>query len=468
MPFPPSVLDRPRPASRSARVIRALRTQLPPLARLAGPVILAEIGWMAMSIVDTVMVAPLGPAALGGVGVGGSLFFAFGIFGLGLLLGLDTVIAQAHGAGQPVACREWAWQGLWLALAAAVPIFLIVLLIQANVDLLGFHPDVRPVIEGYVAIVGWSIWPLLLYGVARRYLQALAHVRAVMLALITANVVNAVANWMLIHGRWGAPALGTDGAAWATLLSRIYMAAVLVVAAVWHDRRMPAPIWRVRKLPVAAKLKRLAGLGLPAAAQVTLEVGSFATTSALAARLAPVSLAAHHVALTLASTTFMLPLGLSSAAAVRVGHAVGARSGREASHAGWTALASAVGLMLMSACVFVGAPRWLLGLFTADQEVIAAGVWLLAVAAMFQIFDGLQVTATGVLRGVGDTRTPLMWNLVGHWAIGLPVGSALCFAAGWDVIGLWVGLSIGLTIVGLMLVRAWARAERQVRSSLRE
>jgi multidrug resistance protein, MATE family len=209
-------------------------------------------------------------------------------------------------------------------------------------------------------------------------------------------------------------------------------------------------------------VRRLVGLGLPAALQVTLEVGVFAAATALAGRLAPVALASHQIALNVASFVFMVPLGVASASAVLVGHAVGRRDRPGAGRAGWTALALIAGFMLGVAAVFVTVPHWLLMVFTRDSGVIAVGTRLLFVAAIFQLFDGLQAVATGVLRGVGDTRTPMLWNLAGHWGFGLPVGYSLCFVAGWGVIGLWIGLSVGLILVGSVLVFVWAKHVRRL------
>ena len=449
-----------RPTASAIR--RAIALELPPLARLGGPVVLAEVGWMVMGIVDTIMVGPLGAAALGGVGVASSLFFAVAVFGMGALLGLDTVVAQAFGAGDRAACRRWLWQGLWLGLLISVPLAAVLAVLTSRVDLVGSHPAVGPIIETNLGILTLSLWPLLVYAACRRYLTALHHVRPLVFALVTANLVNFVGNWVLIYGRFGAPALGTDGSAWATFGARVYMAVVVVAAAILYDRREVGEhvLWRVPWRPSAVALKRLAALGLPAAGQISLEVGVFAMASALASRLAPAALAAHQIVLNMAGLTFMIPLGVSAAAAVRVGHAVGARQPDAAARAGWVAIGGVVVVMSTTALIFLLAPRPLLGLFTSEAPVIATGVSLLAVAAMFQIFDGVQVTATGALRGLGDTHTAMVWNLIGHWGVGLPLGWWLCFRGGWGVAGLWVGLSTGLIIVGVVLVRTWARRQR--------
>jgi MATE family multidrug resistance protein len=297
--------------------------------------------------------------------------------------------------------------------------------------------------------------PLLLYTTFRRYLQAIGLVTPVMTALVTANLVNAGVNWLLIFGNLGAPQLGVDGAAWATCISRIYLALFLFVMILRHHRRFGGGL---RKIPVRLERRRLASLvmlGLPAAVQVTLEVGAFAVVTLLAGQLESVDLAAHQVVLNIVSVTFMVPLGIGSAGAVRVGHAIGRCDFVGARRAGWSALTLGGGFMIVAAIVFVLEPRALLSLFTVDVAVVQSGVALLLVAALFQLFDGLQGVATGALRGLGDTRTPMLWNLGGHWIVGLPVGYLLAFVLGWGVVGLWIGLSVGLTVVGVVLAATW-------------
>jgi MATE family multidrug resistance protein len=205
------------------------------------------------------------------------------------------------------------------------------------------------------------------------------------------------------------------------------------------------------------RMRRLIALGLPAASQLALEVGGFAAATAMAARLDPVSSGGHQIAINLAGLAFMVPLGLASASAVRVGHALGAGDPLRARRAGWTALAIGCLLMLALGAVLLAFREPLLRIFTDDERLIAVGVQLLAIAAGFQLFDGVQAVATGVLRGAGDTRTPVFFNVLGYWVLGLPVGYALCFRYGWGVVGLWVGLSAGLIIVAIALTIAWAR-----------
>jgi MATE family multidrug resistance protein len=427
------------------------------MLRLALPVVLAELGWMSMGIVDTIMVAPLGPAAIGAVGIGTSVHMAFAVFGMGLLLGLDTLVSQAHGAGDHRDCHRWLVHGLVMGAAVTVPIIAVCLAVLAFFPRAGFHPDVAPLLLGYFGIVIWSTLPLLLYAAVRRYLQGMHVVAPIAFALVTANLLNAAANWTLIHGRFGLPALGVPGAAWATVISRIYMLAVLVVAAWWIDRAGNTGLTTVSRTLSRERFARLWRLGFPAASQVTLEVGVFGLATALAGRLDPVSSAAHQIALNIAGTSFMVPLGVASAGAVRVGNRVGANDPRGAARAGWMAILLGSGFMGTTALLFFIAPRALIGAFSPGPAVVELGASLLFVAAVFQLFDGLQAVATGALRGLGSTRMAMMVNLTGHWFVGLPIAWLLCFPLGLGVRGLWMGLSTGLIVCGVVLTWYWHR-----------
>lgn len=427
---------------------------------LAGPVVSAELGWIMMGIVDTIMVGRLGPEAIGAVGVGSSLFLALAVFGIGLLLGLDTLISQAFGARRIAECHRWLHHGLALACLLAPVMMLLAWIGIGTLDVWGFDPAVARLLRPYLAILVWSVLPLLLYAALRRYLQAMNVVRPVMFALVSANLINAVINWVLVYGRLGAPALGVDGSAWATLASRVYMAVVLAVAVVCYDTRHRTGFFHIVPAIEANRLRHLVRLGFPAAMQTVFEYGVFASATAFAGRLEPVALAAHQIVLNIAGFTFMVPFGLASAGAVRVGQAVGRRDGEAAARAGWAALTIGVAFMATAAAVFLLAPHALLGVFTRDAAVVSTGVVLLAIAAVFQMFDGTQGVLTGALRGLGDTQSPMLCNLAGHWLFGLPFGYALCFWWGWGVPGLWIGLSAGLISVGVVLLVVWTRRVR--------
>jgi MATE family multidrug resistance protein len=435
-----------------------LSNELRPMVALATPVVLAELGWVTMGIVDTVMVGRLGAGAIGAVGLATMLFFAIAVFAMGLLLGLDPLVAQAFGARRIDECHRWLVDGIWLSAIITLPLLAATAALNATLGSWGLPPDVLAMTRPYLSIINWSLPPLLLYVAFRRYLQAMNVVTPVMVALVLANVANGIANWALIYGHLGMPALGVRGSAYSTLLARSFMAIWLLGAVIRHEARQSP---RLRDTPFRfdiARVNRLFALGLPAAGQAVLEVGVFAAATALAGRVSADALAAHQIALNMAAFTFMVPYGIASAAAVRVGQALGRGDGRSANIAGWTAILIGVGFMSCAAAVFFIAPHPLLALFTSDEAVITIGVALLFVAAVFQLFDGLQAVTTGALRGVADTRTPMLWNLTGHWLFGLPLGYTLCFVLGRGVTGLWWGLSAGLMVCGVALLVTWGRA----------
>jgi multidrug resistance protein, MATE family len=428
------------------------------MLRLAIPVVLAELGWMAMGLVDTMMVGRVGPVDLGAVSIGGTLFYTVVIFGAGLMLGLDTLVSQAFGAGRIADCHKSLLNAFYMYLPLAPVMMLFVGLLGAQLRRFGVQPELLPAVDGYLRAITWGTLPLLIYFASRRYLQGMGVAKPVTFALVSANIVHIFANYALIFGHWGAPRMGATGAGWATCYSRVYMAGCLVAYIFWHDRRYHTGLLHISPRPDFDLMKKLAKLGLPAACQISLEVGVFAAATALAGRLSPVVLAAHQIVLNCASVTYMVPLGIGSAAAVRVGHAIGRRDLAGAPRSGWTAILLGAGFMALAGIVFVMAPRAILRLYTNNEQVIAAGVPLFLIAAAFQLFDGIQTVSTGALRGAGNTHAPMIANLVGYWVIGLPLGYWLCFSLGWGAVGLWVGLCCALILIGITLLRAWAHA----------
>jgi len=312
----------------------------------------------------------------------------------------------------------------------------------------------------YLHTLNWSAPPLLLYFCFRRYLQAIHVVRPVMWVLVTANLVNLAGNWVLVFGRFGLPPLGAVGSAWSTFVSRLYMAGALAVILWRRDPGFLRLAASEKFRPEFRRIRELFRIGLPAAGQMGVEIGVFAVVTVLIGRLNAVSLAGHQIALSTVSTTFMMPLGISSAAAVRVGHGLGRSDPRGAVRAGWTAVGLGAAVMSAAALALLTVPRFIARLFTPQTEVIAAAASLLRIAAFFQLFDGLQVVTTGALRGAGDTSTPMVCHFAGYWVVGLPLGVWLCFGKGWGAQGLWTGLSVGLILIGIVLTFAWRRAAR--------
>jgi MATE family multidrug resistance protein len=432
---------------------------------LAWPLVVAEVGWMAMGIIDTIMVGrlPSSAVAIGAVSLGSILFSTCSIFGGCLLLGLDTVVSQAYGAGRVSDCHRSLYSALYLCAPLAPALMAVTAAVAAGFPHFGVNPELLPQATRYIRILNWGTLPLLLYFAFRRYLQGIGVVKPVMFTLISANVINLFGNWILIYGHLGFPAMGTDGSAWATFAARVYMVAVLVLTALYYDRARRSGLFQVPRAPDWARLARLLRLGLPAATQVTLEIGVFALATTLIARLDAASLAGHQIALNLASLTFMVPLGISSAAAVRVGHLIGAGDPARAGRAGWSALACGFAFMGSAAIVFLTIPARIARLYTSDPAVVRVTVTLLAIAAAFQLFDGCQVVAAGALRGTGNTRTPMLCNLVFYWFVGLPLGVLLCFRFGYGAAGIWAGLCCGLILIGSVLLLVWHQTVTELR-----
>jgi MATE family multidrug resistance protein len=434
-----------------------LRREFRPMLSLAAPLALAELGWMVMGIVDTIMAGRLGPAAIGAGNLGSMIFYPIAISGTGMLLGMDTLVSQAFGANDPRDCRRTLVNGIWLGAALSPVLAAIVLALIPVIARAGTNPHVFVLFVPYMQALLWGTLPLLLFAAFRRYLQAVNLVKATMFALVSANLINIIGNWALMYGHWGAPAMGLEGSGWSTSISRVYMAAVLLVAVLWHERKTGNLLAHISWRPDLARMRRLASLGLPAALQILFEGAVFGIVTVLAARLDEVSLAAHSIAVQVIATTFMVPLGISSAAAIRVGQAIGRKDPRGAATAGWTALLLSAIFMGAAALALAIIPQWIVRAFIPDAAVIASGAVLLRIAALFELFDGFQVVATGALRGVGDTRTPMLAHLVGYWALGLPICYVLCFPLHWGAPGIWTGLTAALILIGVWLVIAWGR-----------
>jgi len=443
---------------------QALRMELPPMFKLAWPVVLSELGWMAMGIVDTMIVGRLSTVAIGAVSLGEILFNTAVWTGAGLLLGLDTLISQSFGAGDIAGCHRSLLQGLYLSVPVSIALMSVVWLSAPALSNFGIAPDVLREALPYLYAVVWSAFPLLVYFACRRYLQAMNLVKPVMFALISANVLNLAGDWILVFGLYGAPAMGTEGAAWSTCICRVYMALFLAAYIFYHDSRHATGLTRTPLAPDLRRIGRLIRLGLPAALQITFEVGVFAAATMLIGRLTAEALAAHQIALNAISVTFMAPLGIGAAAAVRVGQALGRGDIPAANRSGWTAVLLGVGFMSCAAVVFLAVPEPLIRAYTSDPNVLRIGVSLLAAAAAFQLFDGIQAVTTGALRGAGDTRTPMICHLTAYWGLGLPLGYYLCFRRNWGALGLWTGLSLAIILIGIGLLWTWSRAMSRPRA----
>ncbi len=432
------------------------------LAGLAIPVTLVQVGLMAMGVVDMMIVGHLSPTALAGVAVGTVYVFALGTFGMGLLMAVEPVLSQAIGAGETDGVARAFQRGLVLAAVMGVLGALALLPIGEVLRAFGQSEALVAVAVRYSQVQAPSMVAFYLFVLLRQCLQAQGLMRPIVLTIVIANLFNAVLAWSLVFGHFGAPALGVWGAGLATAIAR-WLNVLLLVGLAWRELR-PLFEWRAEALQRRPMLRML-GIGLPIAVQFQLEFSVFAAVALLMGRIGEIPVAAHQIAINIASLTFMVPLGISFAGAVLVGRAVGAGDAPRARRAAIASLIAGVVFMAGSAIALSTMPRLLARAYSNDAAVIALAATLLPIAAVFQVFDALQVVSIGVLRGVGDTRTPLIVNLLGYWVLALPLGLWLAFPMGLGPRGLWWGLVAGLAVVGVVLaarvrVRLWRPLER--------
>ncbi|MGB7546304.1 MAG: MATE family efflux transporter, partial [Terracidiphilus sp.] len=284
------------------------KPELRAMITLAVPVVLSELGWMAQGVVDTIMVGKLGPVAIGAVALGNAVYYTPSLFGIGLLLGLDTLVAQAYGRKDHDECHRWLAQGVYLACILTLPLMLLVFAASFGFARFGITPAVAVPAAGYLRVLNWGTLPLLLYGGTRRYLQGVGQVRVITVTYVLANLLNWGANWVLIYGHWGFPALGVNGSALSTCIARIGMAVALLAFAWRYERTRGHPLFRHWAGPQLARLRQLTRIGAPAAGQIVLEVGAWNLATLSAGWLTPAALATHTIALNYASLTYMVPL----------------------------------------------------------------------------------------------------------------------------------------------------------------
>jgi multidrug resistance protein, MATE family len=440
------------------------RAELRPTLRLAIPLVLAEIGWISMAIEDTMFVGRLPNSAqsIAAVSISSSLFLVFIFFGEGLLIGLDTLVSQAFGAGNQADCYLSLVNGVYLSLALSPVLFIAIWLLPKIYPWFGVAPDVAVLARPYMYTLAFGVLPLLLYFTFRRTLQGMNLVRPIAFALVTANLINVIGNYLLVFGHWGLPMLGVVGSGIATVISRAYLTIVLIGFLFWHDGEHHTGLLHASLRLDMERIRRLIALGLPAAIQLTAEVSVFAAVASLISRLGAIPLASHQIALNTVAFTYMVPLGISSAAAVRVGQAIGRRDLEGAKIAGNTAILLGAAFMSVMSVVLLVFPQYIARIYTNNPVLIHTAVVLLAAGAAFQLFDGIQTVATGALRGTGDTRTPMICHFCAYWLMGLPFGAWLCFSRHWGPLGLWIGLSAALILIGILLLTFWRRRFRHL------
>ena len=445
-------------ASRAAAFKPSL-SDLKSLAALALPVTVVQVGLVFQGVVDTLMVGRVSPSDLAAVALGNLYFFAVSVFGMGVLFALDPLVAQAFGAEEHDEIELGVQRGMVLAGALALVASVALSVAEPVLTLLRQPEEVIPLASGYALALIPGMIPFYAFVVFRQSLQAVGKVAPVVVTIIAANIVNAIANWFLIFGNGGVPAMGVVGSGWATSVSRWFMA-LAVMALGWRTMGRYLRHFR-REVLQPAPYVPLVRVGAPIGGHFVLEFGAFGAIGIVMGWLGTVAMAGHQVAINLASLTFMVPVGLSQAAAVLVGQSVGSGRADAARRYAGSAVVLCVLVMTVSALVFLLLPGPLAGLYTHEPEVLAVASALIPVAGIFQIVDGLQVVCAGVLRGVADTLKPLLINVLGFWMVGMPISLHFGFRGGEGPVGLWWGLAAGLGAVATMLMfRVWIRFRR--------
>ncbi len=426
------------------------------LAALAVPVAVVQMGLVAQGLVDTAMVGRVNPLELGAVTLGNLYFFSVSVFGMGLLLALDPIVSQAFGAEDDDRIELAVQRGVVLGACLAVVVSVLLALAGPALTALRQPPEVAPVAARYARTLIPGMLPFYGFVVFRQALQSVGRVAPVVWTIVLANLLNVAANWALVFGNLGAPALGAAGSGWATSISRWFMwISVLALGWPWlapYLRRVRREILRPEPLG------RMIRLGSPIGLQLFLEFGAFGAIGVAMGWMGTNAIAGHQIALNLAAFAFMIPLGVSQASAVLVGRAVGRGDPDQARRVAGGALLACCVAMAVTAGAFLGLPGPLARSFTTDVGVAAVAATLIPVAGMFQLFDGLQIVCAGALRGVADTLAPMLCNLAAFWLFGMPLSLWLGFVLDLGPVGLWWGLAGGLAAVSaLLLGRLWTR-----------
>lgn len=435
------------------------------LLRLGLPVIAAQLAQMAMGVADTIMVGRVGATELAAVAVGTSLWNPLYLFTLGLLMATSASVAHLFGAQRHAEIGRLVHQALWLAAALALPVWALLRDMGAPMHWLGVDPAIVPVAQDYLDALAWGVPAAFLYVVLRFANEGVGATAPAMLIGFIGLASNVFGNWLLIYGHWGLPALGARGCGYATAASLWLMLVLLVRLSAQQPRLAATGLFARLERPRLDGLGPLLRLGLPIGIGIFAETSIFAAIALVLGVLGAVVVAGHQIALNVASFAFMVPLSLSIAASVRVGHALGAGDARAARRAGDVAIALCGVCMGLSALTIYNAAPMIVALYTSDAAVAALAVQLLGYAALFQLSDGLQVGAAGALRGAKDTRVPTAIMLFAYWGVAFPLGYGLAFAGGLGPRGLWTGLIVGLTLAALLLNLRWQHLIRRPRST---
>ncbi|MGO4711548.1 MATE family efflux transporter [Bradyrhizobium sp. 2TAF24] len=434
---------------------------------LGWPLVLTNLAQIALTTTDVIVLGRLGAAQLAAATLGVNLYFGLLIFAIGVVTATSPMMASAIGRGRHVVrdVRRTFRQGLWTAVILAVPSWLVLWHSEPILLLFGQEPQLAADAQSFVRMLQWGFLPALGYIALRSFVAALERPTWALVVTGTAILFNVAANWVLVFGHFGVPALGLRGSGLATTLSNLFVFVSLACLVAFSHRfrryRLFGNWWR----PDWARLVALWRLGLPIGATLAFEITVFNAAVFLMGQFGTVAIAAHSIAIQIASASFMVPMGLGQAATVRVGLARGARDRDGITRAGWTAFTLAVTFMSTTCVLMLSAPHLLIGAFVdihdpANAAVVATAVSFLLWAAIFQVVDGAQAVGAGMLRGLQDARVPMLYAGFGYWGVGLSLSAILAFRTDLGAVGIWIGLAAGLAVVACVMIRRWSLRER--------
>ena len=425
---------------------------------LAVPMIVGQVSQMLIGISDNAFIGRVGTVPLAAAAFTHSLFGLFYLVSIGLLLSVAVLTARDHGAGNDAGCTAWLRHGKVLALAVGLAAFVLLVALSMQLHRFGQPPEVVAVMKPFFLLIAASLIPVIYFQVQRQYLDALGRPWVGTSIMLVDIALNALLNWIFIWGHWGAPALGLTGSGVATLIARWIAVGVI---ALWL-KRTPGAEGKGGYPWEWARIREMLAIGVPAAGCLLFEAGAFGTAALMMGWLGTTALAAHQIALSCAALTFMVPLGLSNAASIRISRARGEGRSELLRPIGFGALVFSSALVLVFATVFMTGGAVLARGFTADESVIALAAQLLAVAALFQLFDGGQVVGSGILRGLTDVKVPTVITFIAYWLVSLPVAYLLAFRFGYGPVGIWIGLACGLFIAAVLLCWRFHRKTAEI------
>ncbi len=455
-------------ASNPALAQTPWRTEIVATLALAWPLILTNVSQMLINMTDVLMLGRVGPDALGASAVGSGIVIAMMLFGIGLVMASSPLIASEIGRKSHSVrdVRRTVRQSMWAAVSITVPMWILLWFTGPLMVWAGQPARLSADVGLFVRALQWEILPALLTVTLRNFIAALERPIWTLVVGIAGVFVNALVNWALIFGHFGFPALGLFGAGIGSSLTSFAILAATIAVIAWHPKfrryHLLGRFWR-SDWP---RFRMIWSLGFPISLQLGFEATVFAAAVFLMGYINTASVAAHAVAIQIASMTFMVPMGIAQAATVRVGTAFGRKDAAAIRRAGWAAYGLGVGFMAAMALIIWIMPRTLAKLFLdpampGNAEVLDIAAGFLSVAAVFQIVDGAQVVGAGMLRGLHDTKMPMIFAAFGYWVIGIGVGIYLAFGAGWDGLGIWIGLATGLAVVALLMLVRWRDLSRR-------